>query len=463
MLLTITTDRSPATDLGYLLHKHPDKHQTFSLPWGTAHVFYPEATAERCTAALMVDVDPVNLVRGSSGNNIEQYVNDRPYAASSFLSVAISSVFRTALKGTCDRLPELVATAIPLTVTIASVPDRGNGNLLKQLFAPLGYEIAIEGYPLDEEFPSWGKSDYHTVTLTHTIELSQLLSHLYVLIPVLDNDKHYWVGGEEVDKLLRHGEGWLATHPAKESIVYRYLKRQGKLSRDAISQLTIVEDKVEAEAIADEGDREEEKIEKPIALNQQRLEKVIEVIREVGASRIVDLGCGEGKLLRLLMKEKQVTELLGVDVTHRSLEIAAEKLNSKYNSDRQQAKVTLVQGSLVYRDRRIAGYDAATVIEVIEHMDLFRLATFERVLFEFARPKYAIVTTPNREYNIKFANLPQGKLRHRDHRFEWTRSEFQTWANRVADRFSYRVSYRAIGDVDIDLGGPTQMALFESS
>jgi 3' terminal RNA ribose 2'-O-methyltransferase Hen1 len=463
MLLTITTDRHPATDLGYLLHKHPEKHQVFSLPWGTAHVFYPEATIDRCTAALLVDIDPVNLVRGGNANNIEQYVNDRPYAASSFLSVAISSVYRTALKGTCEQRPALVEMAIPLTATIAAIPCHGGEELLQKLFAPLGYQITIEGYPLDEEFPNWGNSNYYTVSLSGTVKLSELLSHLYVLIPVLDNDKHYWVGTEEVEKLLRHGEGWLPQHPAKETIVYRYLKRQGKLTREAISQLTIASDRLELESTNTECDREENLLEKPIGLNQQRLATIVDTLKQIGAKRVVDLGCGEGKLIRLLMQERQFTEILGMDVTYRSLEIARARLESKFSSTKQQEKIDFIQGSLVYRDRRIAGYDAATAIEVIEHLDLFRLHTFERVLFEFARPKSAIITTPNIEYNVNFPNLPTNKLRHRDHRFEWTRSQFIIWGDRVASEFGYTVTYHPIGSLDPVVGAPTQMAIFTAS
>src|SRR2546422_863959 len=152
MLLTISTTRSPATDLGYLLHKHPERLQSFDLPFGQAHVFYPEAGDERCTAALLLDVDPVGLIRRSvKFPRLDQYVNDRPYVASSFMSVA--------------------------------------------------------------------------------------LARIYVLIPVLDADKHYWVGEDEVEKLLRRGEGWLADHPARELIVARYLKHQRSLRDEALARL----------------------------------------------------------------------------------------------------------------------------------------------------------------------------------------------------------------------------------
>jgi 3' terminal RNA ribose 2'-O-methyltransferase Hen1 len=457
MLLTITTTHQPATDLGYLLHKHPDRCQTFPLSWGTAQVFYPEASIERCTAALILDIDPIELVRGKQAHTLDQYVNDRPYVASSFLSVAIAKVYGTALNGHCPNRPELVDTAIPLSATISAVPCRGGTDFLHRLFEPLGYTLTIEGYPLNEEFADWGKSYYYTLTISGTVKLVDLLNHIYVLIPVLDNDKHYWVNDEEVDKLLRHGDGWLAEHPEKTAIANRSFKRQGKLAKSALAQLSIAADFIETEIIRDDA---EANLEKPLSLNQQRLETIVHTLKAANAQKVVDLGCGEGKLIRLLVADTYFQEILGIDVSHRALEIARERLEYKFSSPKQRERVRLMQGGLTYRDRRISGYDAAVAIEVIEHLDPDRLPAFERVLFEFAHPQTAIVTTPNVEYNVRFPNLAAGKFRHKDHRFEWTRIEFQTWAERVANKFGYRVKFDSIGAFDEEVGAPTQMAIF---
>jgi 3' terminal RNA ribose 2'-O-methyltransferase Hen1 len=458
MLLTISTTHQPATDLGYLLFKHPDKCQAFNLAFGTAQVFYPEASDTKCTAALVLDINPVDLARGKAGakrQTLAAYVSDRPYAASSFLSVAISQVFRTAMTGRCEQKPDLADTPIPLVAKIPVLPSRGREGFLRGLFEPLGYQVNVRRLALDEAFPDWGNSSYFDVELTHTIKLCDLLSHLHVMIPVLDDDKHYYVNEDEIEKLLRHGEGWLATHPLKEEITSRYLKRQRGLTRDALAQIAIEE---VPEEIPDR-ETSEDIIEKPISLNQQRMETVVAVLKANGVQKIVDLGCGEGKLLKLLLKEPTFQEILGMDVTYKSLEFAQERVLDKLPTH-QKGRLQLIQGSLNYRDARIAGYDAATVIEVIEHMELDRLKAFERVLFEFARPKIAIVTTPNIEYNVKFENLPAGKLRHPDHRFEWTRSEFQNWAQLISDRYKYSVDFGSIGNVDPDLGSPTQMAIF---
>ncbi len=456
MLLTITTTHQPATDLGYLLHKHPDRYQTFPLSWGTAQVFYPEATIERCTAALILDIDPIELVRGKQAHTLDQYVNDRPYTASSFLSVAIAKVYGTALNGHCPNRLELVDTAIPLSATISAVPCRGGVDFLHRLFEPLGYTLTIEGYPLDEEFADWGNSYYYTLTISGTVKLADLLNHIYVLIPVLDNDKHYWVNTEEVDKLLRHGEGWLADHPEVAIIAHRYLKRQGKLAKSALAQLVIEEHSIEPET----SNLSEANLETPLSLNQQRLETIVQTLKTANAQKVVDLGCGEGKLIRLLVADPAFQEILGVDVSHRALEIARERLEYQFSSPKQRERVQLVQGGLTYRDRRISGYDAAVAIEVIEHLDLDRLPAFERVLFEFAHPQMAIVTTPNVEYNVRFPNLAPGKFRHKDHRFEWTRAEFEKWATEVGTKFGYQVKFEPIGALDPEVGSPTQMAIF---
>ena len=461
MLLTITTTRTPATALGYLLHKHPERFQSFKLSFGKAHVFYPEASQERCTAALLLDVDPVGLVRKQRGEGyqLEQYVNDRPYVGSSFLSVAIAQIFGTALAGRCKDQPELAQTPIPLTAKLAVLPCKSGEAFLRRLFEPLGYTVITQQHALDEQFLDWGNSPYFTIELQATVRLQDLLSHLYVLIPVLDDEKHYWVGDEEVDKLLRHGEGWLATHPEQQQIAKRYLKRQGRLVRTAIAQL-VEEDNPNPDENEEKHELEEAIVEKPISLNQQRLEAVLKVLRVCGAKRVIDLGCGEGRLLKVLLQDSTFEEIVGVDVSYRALEIAQERLHLDWLNQAQRQRIKLIQGSLIYRDNRLNGYDAATVVEVIEHLDPPRLAGFERVLFEFAKPITVVITTPNVEYNVKFENLPTGKLRHKDHRFEWTREEFQAWANRVAERFHYSVKFLPVGAEDADVGAPTQMGVF---
>lgn len=459
MLLTLSTTRAPATDLGFLLHKHPERPQSVELSFGQAHVFYPEASDTRCTAALLLEVDPIGLVRGrgpsGDGHALEQYVNDRPWVASSFLSVAIAQAFRSALAGTCKARPELVDQPLPLEATLSVLPCRGGEPFLRSLFEPLGYTVTATRHAL----PDAGASRYFTVTLATTARLTDVLSHLYVLIPVLDDDKHYWVGDAEVEKLLRHGEGWLATHPEREVIATRYLKHRRSLARAALERLVHDEAPGEDEA-AEARDRDEATLEAKVSLNEQRLARVVSVLRESGAQTVLDLGCGDGKLLKALLAERQFTRVTGVDVSVRALEVARDRLNLDRLSELQRRRVELLHGSLVYRDQRLTGFDAAAVVEVIEHLDPFRLDAFERALFASARPAFVVVTTPNAEFNVKFESLPKGAFRHRDHRFEWTRAEFAAWAEAVAQRHGYAVRYLPVGEVDSAVGAPTQLAVF---
>jgi 3' terminal RNA ribose 2'-O-methyltransferase Hen1 len=461
MLLTIRTTHQPATDLGYLLGKNPARAQSFDMPFGQAHVFYPEVSDEACTAALLLDVDPVALVRGrGAGEGAEdQYVNDRPYAASSFLSVAIAKVLRSAMAGSSRERAELAASPIPLEARISVVPARGGEALLRRLFEPLGYDVGAEPHPLDPAHPEWGDSRYFTVTLRATARLSELLTHLYVLVPVLDGAKHYYVGDDEVEKLLRHGEGWLAAHPERDFIAARYLKHRRSLVRQAVARLLPVEEA--ADEAADEAPAAvESALEERISLNQQRLATVLGALRATGARRVLDLGCGEGRLLRMLLDDPQFQEIVGMDVAHRSLEFAADRLKLDRLAPRQRERIRLLHGALTYRDARLAGFDAAAVVEVIEHLDPPRLAAFECVLWQHARPAAVVVTTPNVEYNVRWPTLPAGNFRHRDHRFEWTRAEFQAWAAGVAERWGYAVRFAPVGPDDPEVGSPTQMAVF---
>jgi 3' terminal RNA ribose 2'-O-methyltransferase Hen1 len=455
VLLTVTTTHRPATDLGYLLHKHPDRVQAFGLPFGTAHVLYPEATEERCTAALILDVDPVALVRRGRGRGafpLAEYVNDRPYVASSFLSVALVNVYKSAMAGTCTARPDLAASPIPLTAKLPAVPARGGEDVVRRLFEPLGYAIHTEPLELDPQHPDWGTGRHLALELTATIRLADLLNHLYVLLPVLDDDKHYWVDEGEIEKLMRRGEGWLAGHPARELIVRRYVKHQARLYFPALRALD--------EGIEETPEPVEETLEERISLRDHRLGTVEAVLKASGARRVLDLGCGAGALLERLIRDGY-DEVVGVDVSIRALEAAKRRLKIERMPDAQRERITLLQSPLTYRDQRLAGYDAAALVEVIEHLDPPRLAAAEHNVFGSARPQTVVVTTPNREYNVRWESLPAGDFRHPDHRFEWTRAEFAAWAAAVAGRHGYRVRLLPVGPEDPEVGPPTQMGVFE--
>lgn len=509
MFLTITTTGSPArpaTDLGFLLHKHPGRAQAFATSYGPAHVFYPEATEERCTAALLLEVDPVALVRRGKGGGgkgrggapdaaLAQYVNDRPYAASSLLAVALSGVFSSALRGACKALPQRAGQPLPLRVEVPVLPASGGPELVRALFEPLGWTVAAEPVPLDERFPEWGDSRYVRLVLDvpdGVLTLAAALRHLYVLLPVLDDAKHYWVSPDEVDKLLRAGDGWLADHPEQRLITSRYLARRRSLTRAAMERLelarladaddtdvdeidnavaddgpdtvegdgpgTAVGDGSDAPGVKGEGLAAPEDESVPLAV--RRRGEILAALGASGATRVLDLGCGQGQLVQELLKDTRYTRVVGVDVSMRALTVAARRLKLERMGERQADRVTLFQGSLAYTDKRLRGYDAAVLSEVVEHVDPERLPALEYAVFGSARPRTVLVTTPNVEYNVRWESLPAGQVRHGDHRFEWTREEFRAWAEGVARQHGYGVEFTPVGPVDPEVGPPTQMAVF---
>jgi len=519
VLLTITTTLRPATDLGFLLHKHPDRVQEFGQSFGTARVFYPEAAPERCTAALLLEVDPVRLARTGrnlADTSLAQYVNDRPYAASSLLAVALGDVFRTARLGRCAARPELAASPIPLEIGIPALPCTGGPEIAHRVFAPLGWRVDARPIPLDEGFPEWGDSRYLRLRLTGELRLADALNQLYVLLPVLDAAKHYWIAPDEVDKLVRAGGGWLAGHPDKGLITRRYLGRRPDLARDAFARLAELGDDVaesleppveeeigpsaepgEPQAPGEPGESGEpgehaggprpaegtaERAAEPAGgpdaeppeatatpLNTLRHRAVLAVLEELGARTVIDLGCGSGRLLAELLRDPRYAKVTGVDVSTRALALAARRLRLDRMPERRRERLELFQGALTYTDPRFSGYDAAVLMEVIEHVDPPRLPALEGVVFGAARPRHVIVTTPNAEYNVRYPFLhehghPSGPgeppRRHPDHRFEWDREHFAAWTARVAARYGYRAAVRPIGEDDPVVGPPTQMAIF---
>ncbi|MFF7242892.1 3' terminal RNA ribose 2'-O-methyltransferase Hen1 [Embleya sp. NPDC008237] len=597
MFLTIATTHQPATDLGFLLHKHPGKAQRFSTTYGEAHVFYPEADDARCTAALLLDVDPIALTRGvkrgkgakgSPDLALAQYVNDRPYAASSLLAVALGTVFRTAMQGRCDARPELPALPMPLEIEVPALPARGGEEMVRRLFEPLGWQVTIEPIPLDPRFPAWGESRYVRLALTGTMPLADALRQLYVLLPVLDNAKHYWVAPDEVDKLLRAGEGWLSAHPDRDLIASRYLSRRPTLTRSAMERLAEIDETAPEHldnAIPDDGGEDAETDEdasavagaragagagvtpvgadagadvtpaaagaparaaapagvapthavgavateglssapapatggtagapatggpapapaaasavdgavpvtavlatapatgdgaiagagagadeRPPTLARQRRDAILAALRAAGAERVLDLGCGDGKLIGALLREPRFREIVGVDVSTRALTIAERKLKLARMSERQRDRVRLIQGALTYTDQRLVGYDAAVLCEVIEHLDEPRLPALEYAVLGSARPATVVVTTPNVEYNVRYASeevggegLAAGAMRHGDHRFEWDRATFRAWAEQAAAKYGYATRFEPVGEVDPEVGPSTQMVVF---
>lgn len=469
MLLTITYMGEKTQNLGYLLHKNPYRAQCFELSSGKAYVFYPEVSDTKSTAALLLDINPIDLARGKLGTRdggLFDYVNDRPYVASSFMSTALARVFNSAMNGRCDEFPELAQTPLDLTACVHMLPCRGNENLPSEIFEPLGYTVRTTSSVLDEKFPEWGNSSYIDLTISGKVTVADLLNHLYVLIPVFDKQRHYYVSEDEIHKLMKHGEGWLSTHPARNKIVHRFFSMKRSFAHKAIDQL-IESEPVTDEDLTEEVDEDEAEVvvpdeikEKRVSLNTRRLAAVKNAVIESGATSVIDLGCGECKLTGMLLEEKQIKRVAAADVAVRVLDKAKQRLRYDRMPPYKKDKLTLMQASLTYKDPRFSGYDAACVVEVVEHLDPMRVIAFERVLFEEAAPKTVILTTPNKEYNAHYEWLTDNSLRHNDHRFEWSREEFKTWTEHICEAYGYTVERSEIGDFDEQYGSPTQMGVF---
>jgi 3' terminal RNA ribose 2'-O-methyltransferase Hen1 len=482
MLITLTCYAPNVTELGFLLGKHPASVFEREFSAGKVWAFYPEVADDHLTIACLTEIDPVGLVRGPAATALlEQYVNDRPYVASSLTSVALKTAFATAMSGRSQSHPERVTEKVRWEVALPAVACDGGENLIRRLFTPLGYTVDTTRLPLDTQFPAWGEADLYSVRLEGMQTVQDMFTHLYLLLPVLDNTKHYYVDTDETEKLIAHGGAWLATHPERELIARRYLRYKRPLITSALTRLAEAEDEAanaveepEEAAAAEAAEPSEtpeaaaptlEPANKPKeaeqGLHEQRLQAVMVAIREVRAHSLADLGCGEGRLLRLALKEPMLTRILGIDVSSQALALARRRLRLERLPEAQRERIQIEQGSLLYRDRRLEGFDVAALVEVIEHLDPPRLSAMERVLFEHARPRRVVITTPNRDYNVHWEPVGNGRLRHQDHRFEWTRAECQAWAERVAASYRYRFSHQELGSAEGEIGAPSQMVIFD--
>ncbi len=463
MQLELTLTSAPdapyvASDLGFLLHKHPAHLHRRDTGTGTAHIFYPMVEDHRTTAVLFLELDPISLVCGKSDRSeglLGQYVNDRPYAANSFLSVAISRSFGQSLAGKSKERQELANQALPFEVRIEPVFASGGPDFVSSLFEPLGYAVDLDLLAGNE------KRGLYRLSLSGTQFLKHVLSHLYVLIPVLDNSKHYFVGEAEVENLLEKGADWLPDHPAKEVIARRALKYRRALANQALARLVDVDGKEDETENQPHALSSEAALEKPIRLHDVRLEQVTHILKEQNVTTVLDIGCGEGRLIKRLLALPDIIRIVGIDPSVAALKRAQERLHVDRMPERQKQRLTLRLGSLTYADRRFQGFDAAALVEVIEHIDPPRLPSLALSLFGDARPRTVVITTPNRDYNALFETLTEGSLRHPDHRFEWTRDEFRTWCSQQAEEFSYGVEFHGIGPENEVYGPPSQMGVFQ--
>jgi SAM-dependent methyltransferase len=401
MLLTLRTPEVRAGGFARLLRHGTEAVHAFDLPGGRAHLFRPSAEE----VAVMLELDPVTPGARPS------FRGYTAYSAPEILGSALGRFFASALADE-DDVPQAVE------VRVSVLPCTAGEAVFSRIFAPLGYAVHATRRPLDPEQPRAGQGWLYVVALSGRQRLRDVLLHLRILLPFFSTDGLLRESGAGAMELWAEGRPWLETHPEREMLERRLLGRAP-----------------------------------PPELHDRRHEAVLAALKESGARRVLDLGCGTGPLLRRLLDEPQFDEVVGVEVERGALAQAAARLPPG-------GRGRVLHGSLAYRDARLAGFDAAAIVEVIEHLDPPQLAAFEGVVWETARPATVVVTTPNAEYNTLFEYHRNGRLRHPDHRFEWTRAEFRAWAEGVSTRHGYGVRFGAAGPEDARVGPLTQMAVF---
>lgn len=444
MQLTIRATGENVKAISHLLSKNPNNLYERNHKGHLVRLFYSEFTEERVEVTIFVTPDPIELMqKGSNTYDITHYINDREFAVSSIFTSFIRSALGTALNGQPkEEYIKWVDYRFPFTFEFGPVASTLSDQHIKDLFEPIGYEVAITRPEIHYAIDLKDKSSARFLALSGSQTLQDALRHLFVLIPVIDNYKHYFIDEKEIEKLERYGEGWLEGHPLRD-MIYRQALRFKEI-------YSLVEGS-NPDAAADQPA-------KKVRLNDLRYEKIVETAQSLDPKTIVDFGSGEGKLSVRLAFMDGVKEILAVEPSE------AENLKAKRRFDKAKEVPGFVEpktlwGSLFYYDERLKGKDLIVLCEVIEHIDEQRLPkAMDLILHQYA-PKSFIITTPNREYNDVYDM--EDHFRHDDHRFEWTREEFQTWCKERNHQHLYELEFFGIGEEHPSQGFPTQMCVFK--
>lgn len=432
MLLTLRVTGPHASDLEVLLDKCPDKLHSTSLPFGLAHVFFPEVSPDAVTVALVVDVDAV--VWSSNG-----FSSGFGLTNAAMLSAAIASVFSTALAARSPGRPDLVTAILPVEVRVSSFDVRPGTDDARALFSPLGYDVVVHEDVVDALSGTSTNLVRQTVCLAKQCSLYEVLSHLYVLGPVLDGHADDHVLERERDALLLHAEGAARGHVAGDRIIQAYAARRPSGAGAALARLLAM-DVTEGQTALDSAIA-------PTLLDDARIDAIVFELREASVSSVVDLGCGDGKLLARLVREKVLTRIVGFDVSIRALDAAASRMKLDRRGGKKSERIELLHGSLFYSDSRLQGFDAAVLADVIQHVNADRLGDLERVVFHDAQPATVVVMM---NVATRDGVVPPG-LEH-----SWSTNQFDAWASAVSERRAYRVRLLSIGSS----GPTTRMAVF---
>ena len=466
MQLAIKAIGEGAKMLSFLLSKNPQNRYDRIEKGHRVRFTYTVFSDSEVEAVIFVTPDPVELVKNSPDTyEITQYINDREFVVSSIFCAYIRSALGTALNGRPkEDYLDWAKHAFQLTISFGPVATDLPDAAIKQLFEPLGYQIEIERGQAAYHFQLKEKSSARFINLQGTLTVQNALRHLFVLIPVLDNYRHYFIDEREIEKLERYGEGWLADHPLKDLIIKRTLRFRELIDlvgvnlsqSDNPAQLAnLVQSDADKEAITPEPTLKPQPV---VRLNELRYQRVIKLVENLPTREsIVDFGAGEGKLSVRLGFIPGVKEILAVEPTEKE-QLRALKRFSEASHKEDFITPTPIWGSLFYYDEQLRAKDVMILNEVIEHIAESRLPRVMGTIFGSYKPKVLIVTTPNLEYNTVYQM--EEKVRHKDHRFEWTRAEFAEWTHTLAGNYPYKVQLEGIGEEVEGYGHPSQIAIF---
>ncbi|EGW40788.1 3' terminal RNA ribose 2'-O-methyltransferase Hen1 [Desulfosporosinus sp. OT] len=459
MQLAIKATGEGAKMLSFLLSKNPQNLYDRMEKGHRIRLTYTVFSDSEVEAVIFVTPDPVELVKNSPDTyEITQYINDREFVVSSIFCSYIRSALGTALNGRPkDEYLDWAKHAFLLTIGFGPVATDLPDVAIKQLFEPLGYRIEIERGQAAYNFQLKERSSARFINLQGTLTVQNALKHLFVLIPVLDNYRHYFIDEREIEKLERYGEGWLADHPLKDLIIKRTLR-----FRELIDQ--VGENFDQADTNADTNNEAltpelELKSQPVVRLNELRYQRVVKIVENLPAREsIVDFGAGEGKLSARLGFIPGVQEILAVEPTEKEQLRALKRFSEASRKDDFISPI-LIWGSLFYYDEQLRAKDVMILNEVIEHIDESRLPRVMDTILGSYKPQVLLITTPNVEYNTVY-QMDDQAVRHKDHRFEWTRSEFSEWTHTLARNYSYDVQLDGIGEEVEGYGHPSQIAIF---
>lgn len=453
MQLAIKATGEGAKMLSFLLSKNPQNLYDRMEKGYRVRLTYTVFSDSEVEALIFVTPDPVELVKNSPDTyEITQYINDREFVVSSIFCSNTRSALGTALNGRPkEEYLDWAKHAFQLTIGFGPVATDLPDAAIKNLFEPLGYQTEIERGRADYNFQFKERSSARFINLQSKVTLQNALQHLFVLIPVLDDYRHYFIDEREIEKLERYGEGWLADHPLKELIIKRTLR-----FRELIDQMVLNSHQTELinEAVTPEPNISSQPV---VRLNKLRYQRLVKIIEDLAAREsIVDFGAGEGKLSVRLGFIPGVKEILAVEPTEKEQLRALKRFSEASRKDDFIAP-TPVWGSLFYYDEQLCGKDVMILSEVIEHIDESRLPRVMDTILGSYKPQVLLITTPNAEYNPVY-QMEEG-IRHKDHRFEWSRAEFAEWTYCLARNYAYEVQIDGIGEEAEGYGHPSQLAI----